>query len=161
MAATATTTGLTLEEARTLIDRALEKSKEQGVNTAYAVVDEGGNLVSFSHVDGAPAAGGLVARAKAYLTAVIQAPSGPFSERMEKLPARYQGYLQFLPRDHFAGPGGMPIMKDGRCVGAVAMSLSSGPGAGKQVQLPDSEEKANFEDYVICFALGIPYKSQH
>lgn len=74
---------------------------------------------------------------------------------------RYMGYLHILPRASFAGPGGMPIMKEGRCVGAIAMSLSSGPGAGKPVPLPDSDEKANFEDYAVCYALGVPYKSQH
>ncbi len=159
--ATTAAAGLTLDEARAMIDRAVEKCREQGVNTSFAVVDEGGNLVSLSRVDGAPAAAVGVAQAKAYLSAILQGSSGPFSERMEKLPMRYMGYLHILPRASFAGPGGMPIMKEGRCVGAIAMSLSSGPGAGKPVPLPDSDEKANFEDYAVCYALGVPYKSQH
>ena len=61
---------LTLREAREIIKRALEKGREVGWISAYAVVDEGGNVISMSRADGAPAAAAVTARSKAYLAAV-------------------------------------------------------------------------------------------
>ena len=72
---------LTLDEARALIDRAVEKGIEVGYNSCWAITDEGGNVLSISRMDGAPAAAVPTARAKAYLAAVMKGPTGGFSER--------------------------------------------------------------------------------
>jgi len=45
---------LTLAEAREILGRAVEKSREVQWISAYAVADEGGNIISISRLDGAP-----------------------------------------------------------------------------------------------------------
>ncbi len=150
---------LTLEEARAIIDRAVEKGTELGYNSCWAITDEGGNILSISRMDGAPAAAVPTARAKAYLAAVMKGPTGGFSERMHRVPERWSAYQQFLPQAGFPGPGGMPIQKDGEVVGGFSSSLS--------VRIPDKEvpkedgQDVNLEDWVTCYALDIPYKIQH
>ena len=150
---------LTLQEARDIIDKAIEKGTEVGYNSCWAITDEGGNVISISRMDGSPAAAAPTARAKAYLAAVMKGPTGGFSERMHRVPERWSAYQQFLPQAGFPGPGGMPIEKDGEIVGGFSSSLS--------VRVPDKTvpqiegQDVNLEDYVTCHALGVPYKTQH
>jgi uncharacterized protein GlcG (DUF336 family) len=158
MATTAATARLTLAEARAIIDRAIEKARELNRAGTFVVVDAGGNVVSISRMEGGPAVGVGVSRAKAYLAAVTQGETGNFSARMEEHMARYEGYQRVTPYDIFPGPGGTPIVKDGQVVGA----FSTGPGVGGAwTTIPGIEGRVEASDYVTCYALGIPYKAQH
>ena len=150
---------ISLQDARGIIDRAVEKGNEVGYASAWAVADEGGNVKSISRMDGAPAAAVATARAKAYLAAIMKAPTSGFAQRMNKVPERWLAYMQFLPQNGFPGPGGMPIEKDGQVVGGVSSSLSVRI-PGKEAPTVDGEP-VSLEDYVTCYALQIPYKSQH
>ena len=168
MPASTTTTasaGLTLAEAREIIDRAVEKAGEYLQNGAFAVVDAAGNVISISKMDDAPAAAAGVARAKATLAAVMQSPTAGFADRMDVHPVRYMAYQEILPEKTFPGGGGAPIMKGKRCVGGLATGpgvapLTSIPGVHPQ-QLTSGNARGNAEDLVICHALRIPYRSQH
>jgi uncharacterized protein GlcG (DUF336 family) len=149
-----------LADARALIDRGLEKAGELGRLGAFVVVDEGGNVLSISRMDGAPAAAVDVTRAKAYLAAVSKERTKPFGDRMHHFFERWDGWRASVPEAIFPGPGGMPIVRDGRIVGAIA--------TGPAVELPVDEAKvtidgtrANTEDLVIAYALDIPYEDQH
>ncbi len=156
-----TTTKLTLDEARDMINRAVEKGEEVGYSSAWAVTDEGGNIISMSRMDGAPPLAMATARAKAYLSAILKSPTGGFSERMNRAPVRWEAYLhRIMSEAAFPGPGGMPITKDGRVVGGFSSSLAGARPPGKEIPKVDGEEVA-LEDYVTCYALQIPYKSQH
>jgi glc operon protein GlcG len=65
----------------------------------------------------------------------------------------------------FPGPGGMPIRKEGRVVGAI----STGGGLGPWTEIPGIDpsqltyegQPANAEDLIISYALQIPYQNQH
>jgi uncharacterized protein GlcG (DUF336 family) len=156
---------LTLAEARAYIDRALEKARELGQRGTFVVVDEAGNVVSISRIEGAPLAGIGVSRAKAYAAAVTHEPTAQFSERMHRFPERFQSYETILPEHLFPGPGGMPIIKNERVVGG----MSTGPGIRPWTQVPGLDpdkltmdgEVANVEDRIIAYALDIPYQNQH
>jgi uncharacterized protein GlcG (DUF336 family) len=156
---------LTLAEARAYIDRALEKARGLDQRGTFVVVDEGGNVVSISRIEGAPLAGIGVSRAKAYAAAVTHEPTAQFSERMHRFPERSHAYETILPEHLFPGPGGMPILKNGRVVGG----MSTGPGIRPWTRVSglDREklmvngELANVEDLIIAYALGIPYQNQH
>jgi len=171
-AADAADDALTLAEARRYIDRALAKAKELRQCGSFAVVDAAGNVVSISKMDGAPAASAGVARAKAFVAAVMQQRTLQFTERMNHAPERFSAYRDVfaglgLPGGvGFPGAGGVPVMReDERCVGGMA----SGPGIApvKQVQgvhpkrLEAGRTQGNAEDVTICFALGVPYRTQH
>jgi len=163
---------LTHEEGRRYIDRALAKARELRQCGSFAVVDAAGNVVSISKMDGAPAASSGVARAKAFVAAVMQQRTLQFTERMNAAPERFAAYRDIfagigLPAGTgFPGAGGVPIMREPeRCVGGFA----SGPGIqpAKQVQgvhparLEAGRTQGNAEDIIVCHAVGIPYRSQH
>jgi uncharacterized protein GlcG (DUF336 family) len=149
-----------LPDARALIDRALDKATEVGRLGAFVVVDEGGNVLSISRMDGAPAAAVDVSRAKAYLAAISKERTKPFGDRMHHYFERWDGWRASVPDAIFPGPGGMPIVRDGWIVGGIA--------TGPAVELPVDDAKvtidgkrANTEDLIIAYALGIPYEDQH
>jgi uncharacterized protein GlcG (DUF336 family) len=157
--------GLSLAEAREIIDRAIDKAGEYLQNGAFAVVDAAGNIISLSKMDDAPAAAPGVARAKAVLAAVMQGPTNVFADRMDLHPVRYAAYQRILRDKTFPGGGGAPIMKGQRCVGGLATGpgvapLTSIPGVHPS-QLMSGNARGNAEDLVICYALRIPYRSQH
>jgi glc operon protein GlcG len=149
---------ITLQEAREILRRAVEKSVEVGWISTFVVVDEGGNVISISRSDGAPPAAAGVARAKAYLAAVTCGQTMGFSERMHAHPERYSAYQDILPRATFPGPGAMPIVKDGKVVGAFASSLSASRG-GMKIEVDG--KRLSREDIVTAYALQIPYVEQH
>ena len=149
---------LTLEEARAIIKRGIEKGAEVKWISAYAVVDEGGNIISLSRANGAPPAAAKLSRAKAYLAAMTCRSTLPFSERMDKHPTRFDGYQNMLPRPLFPGPGAVPIVKDGDVVGGFSSSVSYHTG-GMQIILDGKE--VSREDVVTAYALQIPYEEQH
>ena len=149
---------LTLKEARAILKRAVEKAKEVEWISTYVVVDVGGNVISMSKVDGAPAGAAAAARSKAYLAAVTCKKSLPFAERMDAHPTRFDAYQRLLSRPVFPGPGAVPIVKNGKVVGGFSSSLSSN-AAGMKIKT-DGKELSR-EDIVTAFALQIPYDEQH
>jgi uncharacterized protein GlcG (DUF336 family) len=151
-------TALTLEEAREIIKRAVEKSREVGWISAYAVADEGGNLISMSRLDGAPAAAVPLARSKAYLAALTGKISMPFELDVETHPVRFHGYQSILPRPVFGGPGAVPIRKNGKVVGGFSSSVSY--IAGGMQTMVDGKQYSR-EELVTAHALQIPYDDQH
>ena len=152
---------LTLEEARALVDRAVEKGKEVGWITSWAVTDQGGNLLTMCTMDGSPPMAIRIARAKAHLVAVTKGHSKPFADRMLNAYIRYDSYDKLMNETPFAGPGGFPIIKNGECVGGI--SSSNQPAFKDPVgnsPIIDGVQ-SNREDYVTCYALEIPYANQH
>lgn len=151
---------LTLSEAKTILDRAVAKAVEVGWISAYAVVDEGGNLMALARVDGAPPGAAPLAWAKAYLAAVTGEMSMGFGTRMHVYMERFLAYQQILPRPIFPGPGAIPIVKDGKVVGGFSSSLSAKyMENGMKFEL--NGKIYSREDYVTAYALDIPYTEQH
>jgi uncharacterized protein GlcG (DUF336 family) len=156
---------LTLAEARAMIARGIAKAGELKQAGTIVVVDAGGNTVSISRMDDSPLAAVAVSRAKAYLAAVQGRPTANFAANVRERPEIFAAYQAILPRQPFPGPGGMPIMKQGRCVGGIATGAGIGPftevlglDPGK---LMADVKPANAEDLVISAALGAPYRNQH
>ena len=91
---------ITLTEAKEMIKRAVQKGAEVGWISAYAVVDEGGNVIAMARADGAPGTAMSLAKAKALASARTKAPTKSFAERMRK-PASHVAVLQHpLRRQH-------------------------------------------------------------
>jgi glc operon protein GlcG len=149
---------LTLQEARAILKRAIEKGREVDWISTHAVVDEGGNVISMSRADGAPSGAAPLARAKAYLAAVTGRPTVLFANRMDAHPLRYFGYRAILPRPVFPGPGAMPVMKDGKVVGGYSSNLSSNAG-GMKIEV--NGKKLSRADIVTAHAVQAEYLEQH
>jgi uncharacterized protein GlcG (DUF336 family) len=149
---------LTLQDARAILARAIEKGKEVDWVSTHAVVDEGGNVVSISRADGAPSGAAPLARAKAYLAAVTGRPTVLFANRMDAHPLRYFGYRAILPRPVFPGPGAVPIVRDGKVVGGYSSNLSSNAG-GMKIQV--GGQRLSRADLVTAHAVQAEYLEQH
>ena len=89
-------------------------------NVAVAVVDTHGFLVYFERMENTQTASNDIAIGKARAAATYRRPTRVFMEVINKAPA-----TATLP-GVFASPGGVPIMVDGKVIGAVGVSGVTG-----------------------------------
>ncbi len=87
-------------------------------NVAIAVVDDGGHLLGFQRLNGTPAVSAHIAQAKANTSALGCRESKIYEDVIN------QGRTSFLSAPAISGllEGGVPILKDGVCIGAVGVS---------------------------------------
>lgn len=84
-------------------------------NVTIAIVDDGGHLLCLSRGDGAAPVTAEIATMKAHGAAVARRSTKIAEERIAARPALIK--MPVLPVQ-----GGVPIMHDGHCVGAVGVS---------------------------------------
>ena len=160
-------TDITLDEARALIARAIDKAAHVGVRGGFAVVGGTGVLVSASRMDHGGAGGIARARSKAWISATQQIPSTEHHVRMATLPAPIAaGFVACSPEAAFPGAGGMPIYAGGVTVGGFSASgatigpFVNIPGIDRRMLIADGKP-ANSEDLIVLWTLGLPYEGQH
>jgi glc operon protein GlcG len=118
------TPGVTLEQAKKAIEAAEAEAKKNGWLMAIAVVSNGGNLVSFAKMDQTQFASITIAQHKAKAAATFRRPTKVFQDALAASP----GNVFLLTLDGIiASEGGVPIMRDGKIIGA--MGCSGGTGA--------------------------------
>ena len=85
---------------------------------SIAIVDDGGHLLHFQRLDGAAAISSHIAPAKAHTAAMGRRESKVYEDIING------GRYSFLSAPNLQGmlEGGVPIMKDGQCLGAVGVS---------------------------------------
>jgi uncharacterized protein GlcG (DUF336 family) len=85
---------------------------------AIAIVDDGGHLLALQRLDGAAAISSQIAPAKAQTAAMGRRESRLYEEMING------GRMSFLSAPGLEGmlEGGVPILKDGQCIGAVGVS---------------------------------------
>lgn len=83
-----------------------------------AIVDDGGHLLWLQRLDGAPAISANIAPAKAHTAALGRRESKIYEDIINA------GRMSFLSVTGINGmlEGGVPIMKEGQCLGAVGVS---------------------------------------
>ncbi|WP_310646612.1 heme-binding protein [Limnohabitans sp.] len=83
-----------------------------------AIVDDGGHLLSLQRLDGAPPISAHIAPSKANTAALGRRESKIYEDVING------GRVSFLSAPDLKGllEGGVPIMKDGQCIGAVGVS---------------------------------------
>ncbi len=83
-----------------------------------AIVDDGGHLLHLQRLDGAPPVSSHIAPSKAHTAAVGRRESKVYEDVING------GRISFLsaPFIHGMLEGGVPIIKDGHCLGAVGVS---------------------------------------
>ena len=94
-----------------------EAIKHNGAVT-IAIVDDGGHLLWLQRLDGAAAISAHIAPAKAHTAAMGRRESKIYEDVIN------QGRVSFLSAPLLQGmlEGGVPILKDGQCLGAVGVS---------------------------------------
>jgi uncharacterized protein GlcG (DUF336 family) len=113
---------LTLAGAQKILAASIAKAEAMGVPQDIAIVDDGGNMLAFARMDGARVLSALSAIAKAKTAASIRnATGGVDPETALKL-----ALAQDLNFTNLRG--GLPIVVDGKCLGAIGV----GSGTGEQ-----------------------------
>jgi glc operon protein GlcG len=116
---------LTLEGAQAVLAAALARATEIGVPMDIAVVDDGGHLLAFARQDGAKLSSIRIAMMKAESAAIRRQPTAPYPPQGEPqllttlaLAVGSRGHQTPLR-------GGLPLLVDGVCVGAIGVSNGS------------------------------------
>ena len=99
-------------------DAAEAEAHKNGWPVSIAIVDAGGHLLGLRRLDGAAPATAHMASAKANTAALVRRDSKHFEDMING------GRVAFLsaPVLHAVLEGGVAIMKDGDCIGAVGVS---------------------------------------
>ena len=114
--------GLTRDQARTCVERGMKRAQELGFKVAIAVVDEAGHLVLCERMDGALWVTPEIARAKANAAAGFQSTTLELEERFTKRMLFADNVATLGQYEFVFGKGGVPLVDDGRVIGAVGVS---------------------------------------
>jgi len=113
---------LTLEGAKAVLAAAEKRALEIGVPMDIAVLDDGGHLLAFERMDGAKISSVEIALGKAYSSAIRKQPSNAAMQGGQPNVLLSLG-LALASRAHQTPiRGGLPLMVDGKCVGAIGVS---------------------------------------
>jgi glc operon protein GlcG len=109
---------LTAADARAIAAAAEAEATRNGWAVSIAIVDDGGHLLWLQRLDGAAPISAEIAPAKARTAAVGRRESKVYEDMIN------QGRVSFLsaPLLHGMLEGGVPIVVDGECIGAVGVS---------------------------------------
>ena len=107
---------LTLEDCRKITAAAEAEARKNNWNVVIAVLDDGGHLLHLARMDGASPANARIAVEKGRTAAETRRSTMAWQERIAKRPE-----LLNMP-EVTPVQGGLPIMADGVCVGAVGIS---------------------------------------
>ena len=109
---------LELADAKAVMAAAEAEALANKWAVAIAVVDDGGHLLALQRLDGAAAISSQIAPAKAQTAALGRRESRLYEEMING------GRVSFLSAPGMQGllEGGVPIIKDGQCIGAVGVS---------------------------------------
>jgi glc operon protein GlcG len=113
---------ITMQRAVTLIQAAVAESNKRGWAMNVAIVDSGGNLVIFGRMDGAQLASISIAEHKARVAAKFRRPTRAFEDAVQKGGLNYILTLD----DVVASRGGIPLVEDGKIIGAIGCSGGTG-----------------------------------
>ncbi len=113
---------ITLGQAKQVADAALAPARENGWTVVIAIVDPGGYLVYLEKLDETQVGSVAIAESKARSAAIFKRPTRMFQERLARggdglLVLRLQGAMPV--------EGGVPIIVDGKLIGALGISGGS------------------------------------
>ena len=115
---------ISLEQARSAVNTALEKSREISVNMNIAVVDAGANLKAFARMDGAWLGSIDIAIKKARTARFFDMNTGEIGKLSQPGGALYN--IEHSNDGLITFPGGIPIRDAaGKIIGAIGVSGST------------------------------------
>jgi uncharacterized protein GlcG (DUF336 family) len=113
---------LTLEGAQEVLAAAQARAAEIKVPMDIAVVDDGGHLFAFARMDGAKLSSVEIAIRKAHCAAIRRLPSAPARTGDEVNVLLSLGLSVASQGRQIPLRGGLPLLVDGVCVGAIGVS---------------------------------------
>jgi glc operon protein GlcG len=109
---------ITNEQAKTVAAAALAEAKKSNSPMAFAIVGPAGELVYFEKMDGTQLASVEIAQGKARTAVLFRRPSKAFADQYA---AGNRAFTTF-PEKPVASEGGVPIIVDGKIIGAIGAS---------------------------------------
>lgn len=116
---------MTLELAEKIGKAALAKAETMGRPMSVSVVDESGRLVFYSRQNGAGFFTFDTSRAKAMAAASFKRSTMEIAENKDQNPLLWYSLPSVVPAQALPSPGGMPVFKDGRVIGALGLGGGS------------------------------------
>lgn len=109
---------LSLDDARAIAQAAEQEARRNQWAVSIAVVDDGGHLLWLQRLDGAAPISAQIAPAKARTAALGRRETKVYEDMIN------QGRTSFLSAPALDGmlEGGVPVMAEGMCIGAVGVS---------------------------------------
>jgi len=113
---------ISLQRAQAVAQAAMAEAAKRGWQLNIAVVDSGANLVTFIRMDGAQLASIAISEHKARTAAKFRRPTKAFEDAVQKAGFNYVLTLD----DIVASRGGIPLIEDGKLIGAIGCSGGTG-----------------------------------
>jgi glc operon protein GlcG len=107
---------LTLDDCRKISAAAEAEALKNKWNVAIAILDDGGHLLHLVRMDGATPANAEIATLKARTSALTRRSSKMWEDRVAA------GRIVMLKMPVLPVQGGLPVMAEGTCVGAIGVS---------------------------------------
>jgi glc operon protein GlcG len=117
---------ITNEQAKAVAAAAVAEAKKNNWRMAFAIVGSGGELVYFEKMDGTQLASAEIAQGKARTSVMFRRPSKAFADQFA---AGNTAFTTF-PEKPVASEGGVPIIVNGKIVGAIGASGGTGQQDG-------------------------------
>jgi glc operon protein GlcG len=107
---------LTLTDVKKMLAACEAEAAKNKWPVAISIVDDGGFLLGFQRMDGAPVISAEVSMGKARTSAMTKRPSKFFEDRVKERPA-FAGFPAGILIQ-----GGIPLLHENECVGAIGVS---------------------------------------
>ena len=108
---------LTSTDAHKMMEACKAEAQKNKWNVAIAIVDDSGAVILLERLDGCGAIASEVAIGKARTSALTKRPTKFFEDRVKERP----GFVTF-PTPGVMFQGGLPLVHQGECVGAIGVS---------------------------------------
>jgi glc operon protein GlcG len=128
---------LTLLAARKIVGAAEAEATKRGLGVVIVVVDDSGTVIELSRMDAAQVASVNVGIGKARTAAIYRRPSRVFEEQIRNGRVAALALADATPLQ-----GGVPILIDGKVVGAVGVSGDS-PQVDEEIAMAGAKVIAN------------------
>jgi len=119
---------LTLEVAKEIAQAAEKKALANHWAMVISVMDDGANLLCLERMDEAPIGSLEVSQKKARSSVIFKSPTKQFSDALAK------GATALLKLDIIPFEGGIPLVVDGKVIGAIGVSGGAAEQDGQVAQ---------------------------
>ncbi len=116
---------LSIAEAHAIIEGAYAYAREKNLRLGVVVMDTAGEMVAGEHMDGAPGRNIQFAEGKAFAAVMYRTTSEALSDLYKTRPDRFFGIMNMYGSKIYMVGGGVPLVVDGKLVGAVGVAGSN------------------------------------
>jgi glc operon protein GlcG len=117
---------ISLADAQIIMEGAIAHAREKNLRLGVVVVDASGEMVAGEHMDGAPGRNIVFAEGKAFASVTYRTTSEALSQIYKTRPDRYFGIQNTYGSKIYMVGGGVPLVADGKLVGAVGVAGTPG-----------------------------------